>query len=234
MSYHRQEVFQVAVLQTPGCPDVRDLMEPYNENRRVEPYVLWTREEGLAKARNAVDEARKRFAAGQMDGLTEDTLSHAKDSDKELIEWFAEEHDLTLDGRGNFLSDFDPKAKWSYYEELVAYGLDEWAEQSVEASEDELYYQWRGLSKQEHYVRLYGDEDTYVEYCSIPDCWEIVTPDGEWHSGDEGYVDDEGQLTWTDGTRDWIRHFRERFVHPYEGQGAMVVILECISHNVAV
>ena len=71
-------------------------------------------------------------------------------------------------------------------------------------------------------LRRFGDAETYARYVS--DFWfrAVVTPDGGWHEiGRMGWwgISSEGQAE----LREWIGHFRERFVEPYLDCTATVV-----------
>lgn len=91
--------FRVAVLHYPE-QDIKDLLEPYDEDIEVPEYLLYTREQAIAKARE---------------------YNCNKDlSDEECWEWEAEGY--ITDSLGNIYSTYNPKSKWDYWTEIENLG----------------------------------------------------------------------------------------------------------------
>lgn len=225
--------FRVAVFQTPTSPDVEMLMSPYDENIEVAPYIDMTCDEALARGREITAKAKERMDAGVGDKWDAKRAAHADDPDDELLDWLADWYEQNRDGDGNFLTTYNPRSKWDYYSEIDTYTFDEWLRSGTDMTEEELRREWKvrstrgdGFYSKEYYTKTYGDEDTFVKTCQLPDGWAVVTPDGKWH--EPGKVGWWGMDSSTpDSHRDWVEHFHERFVEPYDPKATTVVMMDC-------
>lgn len=225
--------YRMAVLQTPTSPDLEDLMAPYSEHIRVEPYVVMTRSEALAEARKAIDEAKARIAEGHTDEWTQAQAAHDGEKEEDILLWYSEWCGYGVDDDASFTSTYNPKSKWDYYGEIETLTFDEWLRSGTDMTDEELRREWKVLSTRgdgwygkQYYNETYGDEDFFVKSCHIPTGWGVVTPDGEWHEpGRVGWfaTDDSTQ----ESRRDWVEHFHERFVEPYDPKTTTVVIVDC-------
>ena len=225
--------FRMAVIIPDDSVDLHELMAPYDENIRVEPYVYLTRAEALEEARGKIAEAAKRIDEGTGDTYDRQLASHADDDDDALIAWYADRWcERERDADDNLLSTYNPDSKWDYYGEIETLTLKEWAESGRDETEEELRKDWRKLSSRgdgfwsaAYYKENYGDEDTFVKSCLLPAGWGVVTPDGAWHApGDVGWfgMDDATAQS----RREWAETFHEKFIEPYDPE-AKVVIVDC-------
>lgn len=241
MSHYRKGFFEVAVFQTPTSPDIDGLMAQYSEESKVDPYLYWTREEALAKARKATTQAKSLLDRGYGEYWQDLVVqsSHIDDSDDDILAWFATECDLEVDDEGNFLSTYNPNSRWHHYQVIVTCSLREWLrrwlDDRADMTDDALRAEWAIRSKEFPHIAALGDEDTYVKYCRMP-AYDgvIVTPDGKWHDCVPKVLGDGKSTIWTDEELDWIRRFRERFVEPYDLDETMVSIIECVTYNAPV
>lgn len=238
---YRRRSDNVMVLRTPDSPSVRELMAPYDEKIRVEPYLYCTCTEALAKARRAVaraqDEARFRDENGWVrDWRVTDMTDHVDDPDERLLDWFAKAGGFKRDGEGNFLSTYDPRSRWNRYDVERVSSFRDWIGDSIDpAAEEECHREWQEMTEEERQNPRYADdEDLFVETSMVDFMWfesrNIMTPDGVWHTGWQEDPDEDWQMT-TDDERDWYRHFRERFVFPYLNRVTEVVQVGYVTYN---
>lgn len=225
--------YRVAVYQTEASSALDTLMAPYSEHLEVEPYIDMTCEEAIEAARQRIAESQRRIDDGYGTEYSNIVASHANDEDDALLDWYAEWCGVERDENGNFLSTYNPKSKYDYYGEIETLAMGEWLATGAEEEEDELRREWKVLSTKGdgfynklYYLHRYGDEDLFVKACRLPVGWAVVTPDGEWHEpGKVGWFGTDDATT--ESYRDWVEHFEERFVKPYEGEGVSVTILDC-------
>ena len=85
--------FTVADIHKPD-QDIEELLAPYDENKEVEPYIRYTRQE-------AIDYARRNYKSAE--GKT----------DEECWQMFAE--DEQTDEEGNILSTYNPRSTWDWW-----------------------------------------------------------------------------------------------------------------------
>lgn len=90
-----------------------DVMERWDENRKVEPYI-WLDKDALLKD-------AKKFKQDLLDENSSLFNDYAKKimnskTDRELVENYCDYYDYELDGHGNALSSFNPEAEWDWYE----------------------------------------------------------------------------------------------------------------------
>lgn len=226
--------YTLAAIQTPGSDTIDELLAPYSENIDVEPYVDATPAEAIQSAKEAIARAQQRIEDGEGNIHDKQTAAHADDTDEQLLEWYADWYGQERDAAGNFLTTYNPQSKYDYYSEYETLTLEEWvADGRSDADEEELRQEWRKLSTEgggfwnaKYYLDRYGDEDTYVKWAQLPAGWAILTPDGEWcEPGRVGWfaVDDAT----TESIRDWIEHFNERFVEPYDAKTTTVHLIDC-------
>ena len=78
--------------------------------------------------------------------------------------------------------------------------------------------------RREYVVERYADAEFFARYKSWFWTHAVVTPDGEWHEvgkmGWWGVSSESGEQL-----RDWVDHYRERFVSPYMSH--TIVIVDC-------
>ena len=210
----------VLVFTKPG-QTVEELLAPYSENIKVEPYIEYTKQE-------AIDEARK-------------TYSSCKDKTDEECWKYMAENEIT-DSEGNIYSTYNPKSKWDWwqvggrfsgllFDKEKDYFVDEGYVKDIQFVNDAEAYEhalkfwdvyvegkeppddddYDSLYKKEYYKNRYKDKETYARYRAQFSTWAVVTPDGEWHEC--------GRMGWfacSDETDeeaiDWYEHYKERFL----------------------
>jgi len=105
--------FTVAVI-TDSIDTLEEMLEPYNENIEVKPYIDKTKEEIIKEAK----ERQKRIIKNEKDGKEISSwgrLYLEAKNDKELykIEIYDDEQ---YDENGNHLTTYNPNSKWDWYE----------------------------------------------------------------------------------------------------------------------
>lgn len=88
--------YTVSVIHERG-QGVDELLAPYDENKRVEPYVRYSRQE-------AIDYVRSNF------------VGYHEKSDDECWEFMANEYEWRVDSDGNIYSTYNPKSKWDWFQ----------------------------------------------------------------------------------------------------------------------
>ena len=227
--------YAVAVFHKEG-QNISELLAPYDEKLKVEPYIRYTRQE-------AIDAIRKVF---DVTGKTDEEC------------WKMMAGTAKTDEQGNIYTTKNPKAKWDCWEvggrfrgQLMCPGKSMKHEKYInsgklkdvrflfdeEAYKEELRF-WDVmidhtkkeedndifflLYSEEEYRKYYGNRETYAkdEAQFIP--YACITPDGEWHSqGDGDLLCDPMEKE-----RKWRATFFERFVKHMDGD-IYVTIVDC-------
>lgn len=206
--------------------DLEDLLAPYSENLRVEPYIRYTKQE-------AIDYVRKNIVGyGVGDGK----------SDEECWDFMAKDYDDKTDGDGNIYSTYNPNSKWDWYcvggrwsGELV--NGDEAKIKDIDFSLDKEKYDeaiefWNenvigdgneGIYKKEYYTERYKTAEKYAECCAGFNTYAVVTPDGKWHA--------PGEMWWfgvstesDDECMDWYDHYKERFIDTADPEWILTIV----------
>ena len=151
---------------------VDELLAPYDENIKIAPYVLYTKEQAIAKIRSEIEDFRngsyKEYLAdpakykekwgnnkNHIDFLENEFPKKMNWTDEECYEeiakWYRE--DGMVDEDGSILSTYNPKSKWDWYQ---------------------IGGRWSNS--------IPGDEvkmsEIPIEKIETP--YAFVTPDGEW------------------------------------------------------
>lgn len=227
--------YTVAVFHTED-QDVDELLAPFDENMRVEPYICLTREE-------AIDFARKNH-----EGFDEKT-------DEECWQFMADDagEDM-VDKDGNILSTYNPNSKWDWYLEggrwsgLLKVGhehKDQAKVKEIDFSMDKEVYNaalrfWdvavdhkpaepgekiRSFCNEEYYREYYGDRETYARRQAQFSTFAVITPDGEWHEkGESGWLGISGESS--KEAEDWDEHYKERFIDTADPEW-YITIIDC-------
>ena len=226
--------YSVAVITPPDSKSVDTLIAPYYEGLEVDPYVDQTKSEYIAKWRERIEKAVEQLSKtpDSDSAYLHELVSHDKDDDEALYAWAVVFDDADVDQDGNVLTTYNPDSKYDYYLLIGKMTMRQWLDKD-RTDESKLRDSWRkystegdGFWKPEYYISSYGDEDTYVKYCSLPLAWAVVTPDGTWH--EPGAVGWFGTDTATaDTRRQWADKFHEKFVEPYDLDETHVFMLDC-------
>lgn len=194
MSHFCGIVFVDAKSTTEAVTEVASILNPYDENLAVEPYIYKTKEDLIKDIKNRAEESKKYIEenAETTDPFKADHLIHLQN---DLILWnnfesdltcleYAKEH-YTLDEEGNELTTLNPNSKWDWW---VVGG------------------RWQGC------ILHAGDYDTdcapkeALTNIDTPFCF--VDLDGVWHEratmGMFGFTYDE-KITWETEFREYLK-----------------------------
>lgn len=207
--------YSVAVF-TDGTADVETLLEPYSEERSVEPYLEFTKQGAIEYGREHYQSCRKM-------------------TDEEVYDFMSDGYEIQPNG--DLYSTYNPDSKWDWWTvggrfsgqlkdkrtgEEVSEGYMRDLEFAMDKEEYKRSLEWwkthidNGntedmIVKPEYYQRLYRDAETYARFSSTFNTYAVVTPDGEWHApGEVGYfgVSSESE----DEAREWYEKYEERFI----------------------
>ena len=230
-SQNNMSHYAVAVFYKQG-QDISELLAKYDENLEVDPYIRYTKQEAIDRAKQYYDITGK--------------------TDEECWEMIADGYET--DAEGNIYSTYNPNSKWDWWcvggrfdDLLEIYGeptsegrvkdikfpFDQKAYQRalrfwdviVEGKEKKPGEDFFNIYKADYYREYYGDKETYARYAAQSIPYACVTPDGEWHApGDMGWwaMSSDTPETW----KDWNEHFMERFVDNADDD-LYVAIVDC-------
>ena len=222
--------FSVAVFHKMD-QSVESLLAPYDENKKVESYIEYTRQE-------AIDFARKRIP--DTEHLT----------DEKCWEIMADGHKTDKDG--NIFSTYNPDSKWDWWEVGGRFNKqlqtgrvlrDEAFVKDITFSKDEESYKealdfwdvvidgkpkkpgkeyFTFFSKQ-YYLDYYQDRETYAKYQSQFHTYAVITPDGRWFA--------EGNMGWfgcssstPEEFRKWCDNYEERFIKNADPEWVLTIV----------
>lgn len=200
-----------------------DLLDKYDENRAVDPYVIKTRDEALADFREVIE----KYKSGEYSGTYKDAILAQENADEdEMLRFYANEYCANdLDEHGNLLSTYNPDSMYDYFgivdDTTIGDILDSSFENSDVDDEDVQAFwdsyvinelpddtQWY---KPEYYRERYGNVETYIRYLRTPPFWGVVTPEGEWHQpGEVGWfgcdsADKDGIVAYVDWVEEYLK-----------------------------
>ena len=221
--------YSVAVFSRKG-QDIEELLAPYDENMKVEPYVWKSREEAVAYA-------RENF---KTEGKTDDEC------------WRMAAEDSETDEDGNIYSTYNPRSAWDWWTVGGRWGgmlrvngkpADSGRVGDMDFPVDRGAYEaalrfWDvvvdhkpagpgevpfSLYSEEYYREYYGDRETYARQMASFSTYAVITPDGEWHA--------PGRMGWfgcssesADESRDWYGHYKERFLDAADPDWILTII----------
>ena len=225
--------FTVAVIHR-ADQDIEELLAPYDENKEVEPYVQYSRQE-------AIDHARKNYK------------SAAGKTDEECWQMVAE--DEKTDENGNILSTYNPQSTWDWWTVGGRWSgmlrlkngstVDSARIGDIDFALDERVYRrclrfWDvvvehqpqiegedffNIYKESYYREFFGDRETYARQQAQFSTYAVVTPDGVWHG--------KGKMGWwamssetAEEARDWEEHYKERFIDAFD-EDMLLTIVDC-------
>ena len=223
--------FSVAVFHRQD-QSLEELLDPYDENKEVSPYVSFTREEAIAYARENYD----------AEGST----------DEECWKMMAE--DAETDADGNILSTFNKESRWDWWViggrfsgMLLKDGehVDAGRVGDLEFPPDREAYEcalrfwdvvvdhkpaaegerFQSRYTEQYYRDFYGDRETYARFQGQFSTFAVITPDGEWH--------ERGRMGWwgcasetPEGVREWEDAYKRRFLDTADPDW-FVAIVDC-------
>ena len=197
---------------------VEELLAPYDENIVYAPYVLYTREQAIAKIRKEIEDYKNGPYAEYVSSPKKYEESHPnaehinylKNKFPKKLEWTDDECYQDMKGRfdedmiklnGDLLSTYNPNSKWDWYT---------------------IGGRWN------NYLKTLSGETTNEDYASkihwkdiIP--FAFVTPIGEWH--------ERGEMGWwacvSNGKNieDWKSEFKE-FLDNLD-EDTIVTVVDC-------
>lgn len=213
---------------------IADLLAPYDENLKVEPYLWLTYDEAVAYA-------RKHYNMG-------------KKWDKTCWKFMAKNHKTDEDG--NIYSTYNPKSKWDWWHEgrygdeflnkktgeRTDYGRigdldtpfdeedyndsldfwDKWIDETKPHGENEEY---PSLWRKEYYMEHYKDRETYAKCNSTYCSYAVLTPDGEWHApGKVGWFASSSESG--DEWIEWCMNYKKRFLEDQDPD-LILTLVDC-------
>lgn len=197
---------------------VEELLAPYDENIVYAPYVLYTREQAIAKIRKEIEDYKngpyteyvsspKKYEESHPNA---EHINYLKNKFPKKLEWTDDECYEDMKGRfdedmiklnGDLLSTYNPNSKWDWYT---------------------IGGRWN------NYLKTLSVETTNEDYASEIDWKDIipfafVTPIGEWH--------ERGEMGWwacvSNGKNieDWKSEFKE-FLDNLD-EDTIVTVVDC-------
>lgn len=244
--------FVVAVLTTLSSPSATELLDQYDGNRQVPPYVAMTREQILTHQKTAIE---MELSSYRPSGSTRAILSHVGDTDEELLAWFFEDKNHQADEQGNLVKTKNPMAFHQGYHVYDTMTVGEWLDTCPHMTDRALHSEWLRLTsafpnmkcwsswQKERYlsgerddddkrnfgIQVYGTEETFFKMSRMPLGRAIVTPDGSWH---EPHLEVSGYWRGSDVTKvlvpldDWPVEF-ENIKSTYEDDEVTVTLAIC-------
>ena len=210
--------FSVAVFHRKD-QSVESLLAPYDENKQVEPYMKYTKQQAIDYARTNYKDCKEL-------------------SDEEC--WRIMADGRRTDEDGNLYSTYNPDSKWDWwvvggrFNKMLQVGRvlrDEAYVKDIDFSQDKDTYKealdfwdvvigdkpktpgkdYLTLFSNKYYKDYYGDRETYAKYMSHFRTYAVITPDGKWYS--------EGNMGWfgcssasPEEFRNWCDHYKEIFI----------------------
>lgn len=210
--------FSVAVFHRED-QSIESLLAPFDENKQVEPYIEYTRQEAIEFARKHIPDTQ---------AITDDKC------------WEMMAEGRKTDKDGNIYSTYNPDSKWDWWEvggrfnKMLQVGKvlrDEARVKDIDFSDDHESYKdaldfWNvvidgkpktpgknyfTLFAEKYYKDYYGDRETYARYMSRFRTYAVITPDGKWYA--------EGNMGWfgcssatPEEFRKWCEHYKEIFL----------------------
>ena len=123
--------FSLAVFTKDSNFNLDEIMEPYDENKMIAPYILVTKEEAIQNKRKFYESQYQNcFLPWQKDPMAYESrhsAEHIKDiktlpelmkqSDEQIYQNVISDYtEEEIDADGNILSTYNPNSKWDWYE----------------------------------------------------------------------------------------------------------------------
>lgn len=224
--------YTVAIFHRPD-QDIDELLAPFSEELKVDPYIVFSRSEAIAKARERYEVCKDK-------------------TDDECYAFMADGYQT--DDEGNLLSTYNPNSKWDWYTEGGRWSgmlrdkktgceTDEGRVGDLEFGLDQEEYdyalrfwdvvvdhkphkpdeEYHTIYKEEYYKEYYGDRDTYARHCAQFSTFAVLTPDGVWHEkGEMGWFGCSSETP--EEARDWEDHYEERFLKTADPDWILTIV----------
>ena len=212
--------------------DIDELLEPYDENLPVEPYVKFMRQE-------AINYARRYYGAEQL-------------SDEDC--WKMVAQGCETDEEGNIYSTYNQSSRWDWWEiggrwkgSLLLNGnkVDSGRIGDLDFSIDEKAYNkalrfWDvavdhkpaepgedfcSFYNENYYQKVYGDRETYARCMAQFSSFAVLLPDGSWYErgsmGWFGFSDETHEET-----REWEENYKARFLDGAD-ENLLITVIDC-------
>ena len=184
--------------------NIEELLAPYDENIEYPPYVKYTREQAIAKARKDIDNfynsTYKEFITDpegykEKFGANSRHIKYLEEEFPKKLNWTDEEcyketkswyGDDEIDEEGNLYSTYNPNSKWDWYEIGGRWNNGLVTKEGTETNED------------------YANQ---IDWDKTGTPFAFVTPDGIWHEkGDMGWW---AMVSNEKNKDDWETEFKE-------------------------
>ena len=215
--------------------DIDELLAPYDENIRVVPYQVFTKQE-------AISYVRKNYS------------DFAKETDETCWKYLAESY--KADSEGNLYDNSNPNGKWDWYEVGGRFEnllrlkdgtrADSAKLKDIDFSLDEEEYKkglrvWDiiveheplepdkkmpfSLYNEDYYHERYGSRENYAKSCAMFYTYAVVTPNGIWHEpGKMGWF---GVSNATPAQKaEWEKEFHKKFLEN-ENPEMVLTVVDC-------
>lgn len=221
--------FAVAVFHK-NEEDIYDLLAPYDENTKVDPYIDFTKDQAIEYAKKHVKNADQK-------------------TEQELFDHVAQDY-KDIDENGNIWTTYNPKSKWDWWvpggrfcnfldgrcvdEKWIEYGYSARVK-DIDFSQDEETYEqclesWDTIIRgnesfynPEYFKEYYDGREDYARRNSNFTTMAVVTPDGEWH--------EVGQIGWfgtssdtPEERKDWDCNYKARFIDTADPDWILTIV----------
>lgn len=223
--------FVVGVFTEREGADFENLLAPYSENLRVEPYVDMTKSELIL--------------FGKENAKSGDPLMTDEEAYKSALEYFGS--DSIDPDTGDLTTTYNPSSKWDWYEiggrwssmllgkdgnlydYLPADQIDFEAMRADRLASLQPYKEFIDgdhIYKKEYLLGKYPDEQTYIKKMTEFSTFAVVTPDGEWHEkGEMGWFGCSSETA--DEDNEWCDGYYDAFIKPAIENGWELTIVDC-------
>ena len=226
---------------------IAEILAPYDENLRVEPYISRTVEQMISDAK----ERKERYSHEEnISDYMKPYLEAITDRDFYNLEHYEDED---YDIKGNELTTYNPKSKWDWYsiggrwsdkdnpikiKDFKLYtDIDDntrkmyeeaWScfENHIKLSQEILDSLFDGFNmwKDSYYLTRYGTCDNWIKQCSSNIPYAFVDTDGWYEKGKMGWF---GCDNATQESIDDYTEFAEKYFTAEETQNKYIVWVDC-------
>lgn len=227
---------------------ISEVLAPYDENMRVEPYIYKTKAELIAngkarKERYSKEDNIADYMQEYLDATTDEELYQLEIEDLEENE---------IDADGNELSTYNPKSKWDWWQiggrftdkdytqlrDFILY--DKLSDKELtlytrawesfcgkcELDEEDIEALWGGfrLWNDQYYLDRYGTFDNYIKEVTSNLPYAFVDKNGWYEKGSMGWWGCDDATV--DSINDYME-FAEQYFRAEENQNKYIVWVDC-------